>query len=118
MKLLLTSFWTSPEQDVELINLVGKALKDIKVAYIENAYDVYNDEASLVEVRQVLKDKGFDFELVDLRNFRNKRQELRQKLVSKDIFWFTGGNPYTLRWLMKASGADKAISELVGQGKV
>ena len=118
MKLLLTSFWTSPEQDVELIKLVGKALKDIKVAYIENAYDVYNDEASLVEGRQVLKDKGFDFELVDLRNFRNKRQELRQKLESKDIFWFTGGNPYYLRWLMKTSGADETIPELVGQGKV
>jgi hypothetical protein len=60
MKLLLTSFWTSREQDRILAKVVGKAPKDISVAYIENAYDVYNDEASLIEGRKTLKNKGFD----------------------------------------------------------
>ena len=49
MKLLLTSFTPSAEHDKELEKLVGKPLPDIKMAYIENAYDVYNDESSLIE---------------------------------------------------------------------
>ena len=118
MKLLLTSFWTSPEQDRELSRLVGKEPQDIKVAYIENAHDVYNDEASLIEGRNVLREKGFDFELVDLRNFKGKYEELRKKLESKDVFLLTGGNPFYLRWLMKEVGADEIITDLVGKGKV
>src|SRR6266487_2620205 len=49
MKLLLTSFGTSDEQDNELEKLIGKKLAEAKVAYIENAHDVYDDEASLQE---------------------------------------------------------------------
>jgi dipeptidase E len=118
MKLLLTSFWTSPEQDRELSKLVGKTAQDTKVAYIENAHDIYDDEDSLIEGRNVLKEKGFDFELVDLRNFKGKYEELRKKLESKDVFLLTGGNPFYLRWLMKEVGADEIIIDLVGKGKV
>jgi dipeptidase E len=118
MKLLLTSFTTSPEQDIALSKLIGKAIKDIKVAYIENAYDVYNDEASLIEGREILKAKGYDIELLDLRDYKDDNRGLREKLESKDLFLLAGGNPYYLRWLMKITGADKMILDLVKQGKV
>jgi dipeptidase E len=118
MKLLLTSFWTSPDQDKELIKLVGKELKDIKVAYIENACDIYNDEAPLIEGRKVLKDKGFDFEVVDFRKYKDRREELREKLESKDVYWFTGGNGFYLRSLMKDTGADEIIIDQVKKGKL
>ena len=101
MKLLLTSFTPSTEHDHELVKLVGKPLSDIKMAYIENAYDGYNDEASLIEGRQILKDKGYNFELVDLRNWTKDRAGLQANLASKDVFLLTGGNPFYLRWLMK-----------------
>ncbi|MBK8024178.1 MAG: hypothetical protein IPK19_22775 [Chloroflexi bacterium] len=87
MKLLLTSFWTSPAQDRELLALVGKPADAIHVAYIENAYDVYDDEASLIEGREIIRDKGFDVEVVDLREWRNYPDGLRKKLESKDVFW-------------------------------
>lgn len=118
MKLLLTSFWTSPEQDKELDKLVGKERKDIKVAYIENAFDIYNDQASLIEGRKILKDKGYDFEVVDLRKYVDKKEELKHVLESKDLYWFCGGNPFYLRWLMKETGADKVIVDEVKKGKV
>jgi dipeptidase E len=118
MKLLLTSFTTSSEQDEALAKLVGKPLNQIKVAYIENAYDVYNDEASLLEGRQLLRDKGFDVELVDLRKYKQDRAGLRETLASKDLFLLAGGNPFYLRWLMKITGADAIITDLVKQGKV
>src|SRR5215212_67701 len=118
MKLLLLSTAPTIEQSQALAGLVGKGLKDIKVAYIENAYDVYNDQASLLAGREELKNKGYDLELVDLRVWRNDRQGLFEKLASKDVFLLTGGNPYYLRSLMRESGADEIITELVKQGKV
>ena len=102
MKLMLTSFTTSAEQDAALAALIGKPLTEIKLAYIENAYDVYNDEPSLIEGREIIRKKGFDVELVDLRNWRDgrERESLREKLASKDMFLLAGGNPFYLRWLM------------------
>lgn len=117
-KLLLTSFWTSPEQDASLSRMIGKPIAKIKVAYIDNAIDIYNDEASHVEGRKVLVDKGYDMEAIDLRDYINNSEGLRQKLASKDVFWLAGGNPFYLRWRMKQSGADKIIPDLVKQGKV
>ena len=118
MPLFFSSFMPSDEQDAALARVIGKDIRDTKVAYIENAYDVYNDEASLIEGRKILRDKGYDIELVDLRQWKNDQAGLREKLASKDVFLFTGGNPYYLRWVMKESGADDIIRELVAQGKV
>jgi dipeptidase E len=118
MKLILSSFGTSVEQDKELEKLLGKELKDTKVAYIENAYDVYKDEASLLEGREEQRKKGYDVELVDLRGWKTDPEGLREKLASKDMFLLTGGNPFYLRWMLKITGADEIIAELMRQGKV
>ncbi|MCI0549423.1 MAG: peptidase E [Anaerolineae bacterium] len=121
MKLLLSSFPVStPHQVKVLAALGGKPIAEIKIAYIENAYDVYDDEESLIKGREELRAKGWDVELVDLRNWKNlqDREALRQKLESKDVFLFAGGNPFYLRWLLKVTGADEIITDLVKQGKV
>lgn len=73
MILLLTSMNTSAEQDETLAKLIGKTPQETKVAYIENAYDIYNDEASLIEGREIIKNKGYQVELVDLRNWKTGR---------------------------------------------
>ena len=67
MKLILCSFWSSPRQDPELSKLVSKEPQHTKVAYVENTHDVYDDKESLIEGRNVLEEKRFDFELVGLR---------------------------------------------------
>ena len=118
MKLLLTSFGTSGAQDKELEQLLGKRLAEAKAAYIENAHDVYDDEAALQEGREAQRRKGYEVELLDLRDWKNDREALRRKLASKDLFVLAGGNPFYLRWVMKVTGADEIIRELVGRGKV
>ncbi|MDZ4767369.1 MAG: Type 1 glutamine amidotransferase-like domain-containing protein [Chloroflexota bacterium] len=118
MILLLSSFMPSAEHDAAVASLIGKLPRETKLAYIENAYDVYHDEASLIEGRAILKHKGFDVELVDLRKYVSDSAGLSRTLASKDIFLLAGGNPYYLRWLMKASGADIIIPALVRDGKV
>ena len=118
MKLLLSSFGPSPAHDAALAGLVGKPLDEIRVGYIENAYDVYDDETSLVEGRETLQKTGYVFELVDLRDWRADRAGLRALLERFDVFLLTGGNPYYLRSLMKLTGADEIITDLVGRGAV
>lgn len=118
MKLLLSSIGSSREHDAALVDLVGKPLGEIRVAYIENAYDVYGDEASLVEGRETLRRNGYAFELVDLRDWRADRAGLRALLERFDAFLLTGGNPFYLRSLMKLTGADEIIIGLVWGGTV
>lgn len=118
MKLLLSSFGPSPTHDAALAELAGKPLGTIRVGYVENAYDVYDDETSLVEGRATLQDKGYAFELVDLRDWRTDRAGLRALLERFDAFLLTGGNPFYLRSLMNVTGADEIITDLVARGTV
>src|SRR5215204_978577 len=117
MILLLTSFMPSAEQDAALAKLLGKQPAETKVAYIENAHDVYDNEASLLEGRETIRNKGYQMELVDLREWRDNEAGLREKLASQDMFMLAGGNPFYLRSLMKETGADAMIIELAKQGK-
>jgi len=118
MKLLLSSFGPSPEHDAALVELVGKPLGEIRVAYIENAHDVYDDPESLDEGRASLQRIGYNFELVDLRDWRADRAGLRALLGGFDAFLLTGGNPYHLRSLMRITGADEIITDRVRGGAV
>lgn len=118
MKLLLSSFGPSPAHDAALVDLVGKPLGDIRVGYIENASDIYDDEATLIEGRETFRRKGYVFDLVDLREWRADRAGLRAMLGRFDAFLLAGGNPYYLRSLMNITGADEIITDLVRGGAV
>jgi dipeptidase E len=118
MKLLLSSFGPSPSHDEALVALAAKPLSEIRVGYIENAFDVYHDPATLEEGRDSLSRHGYAFELVDLRLWRDDHQGLAELLGRFDAFLFTGGNPYYLRSLMKLTGADALITERVRQGVI
>ena len=118
MKLLLSSFGPAPAHDTELANLAGKRLADIRVGYIENAHDPYHDEGSLEEGRALLREAGYAFDLVDLREWRDDRVGLANLLARFDAFLLAGGNPYYLRSLMHVTGADEVISECVRNGAV
>ena len=118
MKLLLSSFGPSPSHDAALVDLVGKPLGEIRVAYIENAHDPYGDEASLVEGRESLRRDGYRFSLLDLREWRQDRTGLGRLLQGFDAFLLAGGNPYYLRSLLSVTGADQLITERVRAGAV
>lgn len=120
MKLFLSSLAISNPQGVELAKLVGKAPKDIKLALIENAADTYAEgsRAWVDQNRAAIQSHDFDVEIIDIRQYKGKLSELKDKLVAKDVIWFGGGNTYYLRWLLKDTGMDKLLGELVEQGKV
>jgi dipeptidase E len=57
-------------------------------------------------------------EVVDLRSWLGNRDGLCALLAGKDVIWVSGGNGFYLRWILKESGADEIIRELVAQGTV
>ena len=118
MKLLLSSFGPSSAHDAALVELAGRPLSELRVGYIENAYDVYDDQASLVEGREALRRAGYRFDLVDLREWRDDPDGLAEALGRFDAFLLTGGNPFYLRSLMHLTGADAIITERVRAGVI
>ncbi len=120
MKLFLSSLAISDPQSVELAKLVGKKPKDIKLALVENAADTYAEgsRAWVDQNRAAIQGHDFDVEIIDIRQYKGKLPQLKDKLTAKDVIWFGGGNTYYLRWLLKDTGIDKLLAELVEHGKV
>lgn len=120
MKLFLSSLAISNPQSVELAKLVGKDPKDIKLALIENAADTYAEgsRAWVDQNRAAIQSHDFDVEIIDIRDYKGKLPELKKKLTAKDVIWLGGGNTYYLRWLLKDTGVDTLLAELVKQGAV
>lgn len=120
MKLFLSSLAISDPQSVALANLVGKKPKDMKLALIENAADTYPEgsRAWVDSNRAAIQSHNFAVELFDIRQYKGKLQQFKDKLAVKDVIWFGGGNTYYLRWLLKESGVDELVTDLVEQGIV
>ncbi|HYH75169.1 MAG TPA: Type 1 glutamine amidotransferase-like domain-containing protein, partial [Candidatus Saccharimonadales bacterium] len=100
--------------------LVGKQPADIRIAIIENAADTYAPEKRgwVDEKRQAMAAKGYQLEQVDLLDYKDRLDALREKLLEHDVVWFGGGNTFYLRWLLRDTGADAVIKKLVQQGLV
>jgi dipeptidase E len=87
-----------------------------KIGYIPNALDfskvdperkkkhIENDIESLREL-------GLKVEMVDLRDFFNKRDELKDMLDELGAIFISGGNVFILRQAMKLSGLDEILRE-------
>lgn len=119
MKLFLSSTSIPDELVASFTELVGKKLQDISFALIENAADPYGkDVGFVIETRTVLQSLRMQMELVDLNQYKNKSEELKEKLSAFDVIWFGGGNIYYLRWLMQATGFDTIVRELLEKGIV
>ncbi|OIP86692.1 hypothetical protein AUK05_03100 [Candidatus Shapirobacteria bacterium CG2_30_35_20] len=106
MKLYLSSykFGDNPQQ---LADLYGE---NKKVAVIVNAWDVYPDgerrQSGIQKEIDGLSQIGLKPELIDLRNYFNKPEELKNKLNEFGGLWVTGGNTFVLRRAYKESGMD------------
>jgi len=120
MKLFLSSLAISDSQSIGLAKLVGKEPKDIKLALIENAADTYPEgkRAWVDQNRVAIQSHDFNVEIIDIKKYKGKLSELKDKLSGKDVIWFGGGNTYYLRWLLKDTGIDELLTELVKQGVV
>lgn len=113
MKFYLSSYELGVETE-ELKKLVPKG----KIGYIPNARDFTGADPERRAKRNdndmgSLRALGLEVELVDLRNYFGKQDELKKKLAELGAIFISGGNVFVLRQAMKLSGLDDILKELL-----
>lgn len=112
MKLYLSSYKLG--NDVELLKEWVK--NNQKILVIPNALDVFEDSErktnGVLDKCKDLQDLGFETQILDLRNYFNKEDELRQYLKDYNSFYVLGGNVFVLRQAMKLSGFDNYLNDI------
>lgn len=113
MKYYLSSYKLGNETE-KLKTLIKNTSE--KFGYIPNALDFTG--ADQADVRQHcekdIKDLslyGVKVEMLDLKNYFEKENELKTKLTELGGLYISGGNTFVLRQAMKLSGLDKIIIE-------
>lgn len=113
MKLYLSSYRTGNKTD-ELLK--WKNTYGNKIFVIPNAVDIYPDgERKLSGIKDKCKDLeklGFEIQILDLRRFFNKKEELLNYINGVNAFYVIGGNVFVLRTAMKLSGFDEILMDL------
>lgn len=117
MKLYLSSYLTgsSPEHLTKLID--GKK----HAALILNASDVYGDmnrSAYVARFKDEFSELGISSEEIDLRKYFGKSETLKSDLQRFGLVWASGGNTFTLRRAMRASGMDQILPDFLRQSEM
>lgn len=83
---------------------------------IPNALDVFEDSErktnGILDKCKDLQELGFETQILDLRNYFNKEDELRRYLQDYKSFYVLGGNVFVLRQAMKLSGFDNYLNDI------
>lgn len=116
MRLFLSSQDFGKHPDV-LFKMVGK---NKRVGFIPNAQDdqpEYRDQ-TIVSKLDECSAIGLEPELLDLRKYFGKPDELKEKLTEYGLVWARGGNTFILRRAMAASGFDVIIKQMLGEDRI
>lgn len=85
------------------------------ICIIPNAMDPFGDgegrTSRLIRHKESLEELGFSAEVLDLRNYFDEEEKLRNKLKEFNGCYVLGGNCFTLISAMKRSGFDKYLLE-------
>lgn len=93
--------------------------QDPKVGIIPNAWDTTPIEKSqpfLDSIARELMAIGMKVQLVDLRDYINKGEELEVLLADLDGIWVMGGNSFYLNWITLQAGLGGILVELFNRG--
>lgn len=122
MKLFLLSVSPSEEQVGQLAKMANRSVSELKIAIIENASDTYSEERKkdwAYNTRRMFVQSGCSVDLIDLNDAKNKSNfDVQKRLKDSDVIWIAGGNTYYVRWLLKNTGVDEVIANLVKGGKI
>jgi dipeptidase E len=112
MKFYLSSYKVGNHEN-KLKQMTGYGNK--KVAYINNALDFAtdldrrnkSDELDILDLESL----GLYVEVLDLKQYFNKPNELEVTLEHFDVIWVRGGNTFVLAQAMKLSGFDEILKK-------
>jgi dipeptidase E len=109
MRLYLSSFRNGDHAD-ELVRMAGGT--GATVAVIANSCDGAPPDVRADAVageHERLRAVGLSTEEVDLRDFFDGAGNLAATIAPYDVLWLRGGNVFTLRHAMQASGLDELV---------
>lgn len=113
MKLYLSSYKFGNYTE-ELVKLSSS---NKRVGVIMNAVDWSDDKErvikSLNDQMDVLRSLGFSPEQIDLRNYFNKKEELKEQLANFGMVWIYGGNTFVLKRAYEQSGFGEIIKNMI-----
>ena len=110
MKYYLSSHKIGGEAE-KLREMIG----DKKIAFIPNSLDYIEPEARSKSNKtnmQDLIDLGINVEMLDLKDYFGKQDNLKKEIKNFGGVWIRGGNTFVLRQAMRLSGFDELISRM------
>ncbi len=114
MKLLLTS--AGMRMKDEILKILPKSPQELKLALIPTASNVEQDTTYLERDRSAFIELGFDVEEVDLEGVTT--EQLRNRLLDKDVIYVEGGNTFHLLKHVRESGFEIVLRELLENGLI
>jgi dipeptidase E len=114
MKLFLTS--SASRVLDKIVPFLENSPKDMLVAFIPTASDVYINTPWIDDDRNKLKELGFQIKNVDLKGKRKKT--LMQEFSDVDIIFVAGGNTSYLLEQSDKSGFTEIVKNLVNMGVI
>ncbi len=116
--LILTSDGLSPEIAKELFSLLGKKPEEVKLGFVANAID---PDIQKPESAVYLLQERASFEVIGIQDVIDVDLRIKEdlaKLDDCDVVYVGGGNTFYLLKLMRDSGFDKKIKELLSNDKM
>ncbi len=93
-----------------------------KIGYIPNArdYSTVDPEIKMNRTERdstLLAELEIETEIIDLTNYFNKKDKLKNKLEELGAIFISGGNVFVLRQAMRLSGLDEILTEFKDSNK-
>jgi dipeptidase E len=119
MKLYLASYRVAALD--ELLKLVGKPVKQVKMAIIPNAKDYYIPRVRRLKVQRLSEYfKGLGFNepgVIDITDYPDPAK-MATDLKQCDLIWVMGGNTFVLQEIMQDHGFAQVIRDVLNSGVV
>jgi len=97
--------------------LTGIPKDQMSIGYITTAYQVSRNNFQFFEnYKNKVKEAGYKFEEIDIDG--KSQSEIREFFKDKNVIHVEGGNTFFLLKIMKETGFDKIVKELVNNGIV
>ncbi len=117
MKLFLTSSTITPNLIEPFEKFIGKSSKNLTCAFIPDAGLKFEDDSSWIdeEMNEVIQDLQWRVEKISLAN---ETPDTLKKLLNYDVIYVNGGYSGYLAQVMRKSGFDILLPELLTKGVI